>query len=295
MAETTWLAPRLLASSMSRVRQFPKTAKDGEPQQPWQYHSRSDDHSKIAAVGVALDLLTESPELRRAAAAGLVGYEVNPVVTDRANRKKTLDLGIGLIDDAKPHHRSRSLVWLLEEYGAVVSEEDRALIASLPDLREAFSKQDLVLLENKACMTAHGKAAPRLRNELEGAADAIYNSDAQTVSGALVLVNAAPTFVSPVFRNNGYVPPEERRASLHNQPEDAIAAVEKLQRIPLRTADVAAHYDALGILVVSAKNDGSPWALCEDGENGAPRSDDIWHYTKFIQQLAKAYRQRIRV
>jgi hypothetical protein len=239
--------------------------------------------------------LRECPELRRAVGGGQVGFQVNPVMTDRTNRKKTLDLGIGLVDDARPHPRRRSLLSLLQEYGGALSDADHHLIDDLPPMYESYSKQDLVVLENKACMTAHGKAAPRLRNELEGAVEAINKSDSLTVAGGLVVVNASSLFVSPVYRDNGYVEPGVRRPTSHSQPDDAKRAVSKLKNIPLRSKDAATGYDALGIIVVSAANDGRPCTLVQDPAFGAPESTDIWHYTRFIQELAKQYRHRVMV
>jgi hypothetical protein len=244
---------------------------------------------------VAIDLLRESPELREAVAEGRVGFQVNPKMRDRTNREKTLDLGFGLVDDAAPKGKARSLEELLVEYLAVLTPNDREVIAGLPTIREARSKQDLVVLENKACMTAHSKAAPRLRNELEGAVDAINSSDPDTVAGGLVLVNAADLFYSPVFRDNGYVEPSDRRPTWHHQPSDAAVCVSRLKNIPLRTKDKKFGYDALGIVVIDARNDGEPWTIEDDPALGAPAPDDIWSYTRMIQQLAKVYRQRINV
>jgi hypothetical protein len=286
-----WIGPRIISGSLSRVSLYPKKPKLGESPQPWQYHSRSDDHSRIAALGVTLDLLQESAELRAATLDGRIGYQVNPVLTDRGNRKKTLDLGIGLVDEQRPHPRSRSLGWQMEELGVVLSGQEQKVVAQLPPLREAYAKHYLIVLENKACMTAHGKAAPRLRNELEGAVDAI-NQEPDTVAGGLVIVNAAPTFVSPVFRDNGYVEPILRRATIHNQPEDAASAIDKLEKIPLRTASRPTGYDALGIVVVSAANDGTQCTLIDDPKFGTPSTEDIWSYSKFIQELARRFKQR---
>lgn len=244
---------------------------------------------------MAIDLLRESPELREGVSEGRVGLQLNPKMRDRTNREKTLDLGFGLIDDAAPKGRARSIEELLENYLAVLTDADREVISALPEIREAPSKQDLVVLENKACMTAHGKAGPRLRNELEGAVEAINSSDPDTVAGGLVLVNAADFFYSPVFRDNGHVEPEERRQSQHHQPSDAAESIAKLKNIPLRTKDKQFGYDALGIIVIDAHNDGRPWTIVEDPAFGAPEPQDIWSYSRMIQQLAKVFRQRIHI
>jgi len=43
----------------------------------WQYHSRSDHHSKVACFGIVLDLLQRCGLLRRHVAAGEVAFGIN--------------------------------------------------------------------------------------------------------------------------------------------------------------------------------------------------------------------------
>ena len=43
----------------------------------WQYHSRSDRHSKVACWAILFDLLRTSPLLREHAAVGKVGFGIN--------------------------------------------------------------------------------------------------------------------------------------------------------------------------------------------------------------------------
>lgn len=61
----------------------------------WQYHSRSDRHSKIACWVIALDLLQRCDLLRDHVAAGKVVLGVNHTLRDfQTQRKKDLDLVI---------------------------------------------------------------------------------------------------------------------------------------------------------------------------------------------------------
>jgi hypothetical protein len=288
------IGPTIICNTMSSPRLFPKAPKRDEPQFPWQYHSRSDDHSNVAAVAVTIDLMLESPELRQDIEAGLIGFQVNPVLKSRSDTAKTLDLSIGVIDDAQPMSKTRSLTSMLEEMGGVLSDDEWKILSGLPRLRESRAKQKLVVLENKACMTAHGKAGPRLKNELEGAVDAIYKSDANTVAGGLVIVNAAATFVSPVFKNNSELSPDQRRPTFHNQPEDAARTIQRLKDIQLRQPGGRQDgYDALGILVVNAPNDcTTPWTLVDDPKFSVPKKGEIHNYVDFIQHLATQYRIR---
>src|SRR5688572_7961991 len=59
----------------------------------WQYHSRSDRHSKVACWTVLFDALLHSPTLRRHADRGDILVGVNQELRDfRTNRTKNLDL-----------------------------------------------------------------------------------------------------------------------------------------------------------------------------------------------------------
>lgn len=96
----------------------------------WQYHSRSDRHSKIGSWGVALDLLATSSLLRRHAELGKIVMGVNHQMTDFATgRKKDLDLVIARSSDAtaKP---AGTFADLAVRYGAPLSDEERLLMAA---------------------------------------------------------------------------------------------------------------------------------------------------------------------
>src|SRR5689334_14531733 len=59
----------------------------------WQYHSRSDHHSKVACWGIVFDLLKACPLLRRHVESGRVHFGINHEMRDFVNdRKKNLDL-----------------------------------------------------------------------------------------------------------------------------------------------------------------------------------------------------------
>jgi hypothetical protein len=282
------LGPEIITNTLSKVRPF------GPQNRLWQYHPRSDHHSKVCAVAVVIDLLQESPVLRDHVERGEVGFGVNPVLTDPSNgRRKTLDLAIARPNDAKPIRGARTLRRLAEDLDMVLAPAEWRLLDELPQIRECHVKEPLIALENKACMTAFSKAAPRLRNELDGSREAINNCGRDVIAGGLVLVNAAKTFVSPTFRLNGEQDdPALREITHHVQPEDAAGSVRKLRGIQPRRNPTEDGFDALGIVVVEAPNDGSPWRLLTDPAYGAPAPDEIWHYRFVVQRLAGEYRKR---
>lgn len=281
--------PQIIRATMS----LDHTYGYGEAARTWQYHSRSDYHSKVAALALAVDLLLESPELRKDIESGEIGFELNPKMRDGTDREKTLDFRFARIDDARPLKRPRTLLECIDDYGLVLSDECLEALATVPTVWEAHAKEQLVVVENKACMTAHQKAAPRLRNELEGAVKAINATKPRAIAAGLVMVNAADSFYSPTYRLNGVVDdPADREVSLHRQPQDAFRAVQKLKNIPRRRSIDEEGYDALAILVVSARNDGSAWKLVDDLEYGAPESASIWNYVAVVQRIAELYRER---
>ena len=69
------LGPTILAKTLT------KGTKKGE--NIWQYHSRSDSHSKVACWTVLFDLLQECPIFRRHADEGKIGFRVNHILAGR--------------------------------------------------------------------------------------------------------------------------------------------------------------------------------------------------------------------
>lgn len=152
--------PRILARSLSSV----GTTKDGVG---WQYHSRSDRHSKIGCWGVAFDLHSHSSLMRRHAAEGKIVLGVNHQMVDYATtRKKDLDLVIARPDSSQTHKDGQTLRGLVQQYRIDLDEQERGILAELPDVPVAPVGAVLIALEAKATMTAHVKALPRLYDEL---------------------------------------------------------------------------------------------------------------------------------
>ena len=109
-------------------------------------------------------------------------------------------------------------------------------------------------LEAKACMTAHNKSEPRLYDELNSSQQTIHGAADQAIAVGLAMVNIADTFISP-GRQKGGVDPV---VTQHNQPAVTESVIEKLRELPRRTATGTEGFDALGIIVVDLRNDGSP-------------------------------------
>jgi hypothetical protein len=151
------------------VRTLSRPTPMGPSKSPWQYHSRSDRHSKIACWGVLFDLLQTSALLRAHVADGKVVFGVNHVMRDFVNnKKKALDLVLCRPGEAEgsPKRRPATLEALAERWGISLTGDQLAKMSSLPLISEGPVGAVLVALEAKATMTEHSKAGPRLYDEL---------------------------------------------------------------------------------------------------------------------------------
>ena len=153
--------PSILARTMSVA------TTRGTGEKAWQYHSRSDTHSKVACWTVLFDLLRECDALQSHARSGLVGFGINHVMVGPIN--KTLDLVVTIVPPSRDSGSRRSFVDRVDRYGIVLDDEERALLAALPRVEEDLSddvSEVAVALEAKACMTEHLKSLPRLHAEI---------------------------------------------------------------------------------------------------------------------------------
>lgn len=254
----------------------------------WQYHSRSDLHSKVACWGAFFDLLRTSALLKRHAAAGKVIFGVNFEMRDyAADRKKDLDLVIAR-PSSVPTASGKTLLDLASQWGIVTTPQQDAELASLPSIVEGqvTGSGVLVALEAKAAMTAHGKAQPRLYDELNSSHACVHGASSQALAVGLVMVNASTSFVSPGMQVDGRPPTVTR----HKQPNAAAGIVDKVKQLPRRTTTQQPGFDGLGILLVDAANDGTPVTLVATPP--APAPGEIFYYDDMITRVANEYDTR---
>lgn len=282
------VGPRLLADSLVlRSAGF----KHGNR---WQYHSRSDHHSKVACWALLFDLLRNCALLRDHSARGLVGYGLNHEMGDfRTGRKKNLDMvvcrprgGRAIAGPPAPTFADQAL-----EIGVALTARDREELDALPRLEEMPVGAVQIALEAKACMTAFGKARPRLYDELNSSHLAIHGNSPHTIAAGLAMVNAAETFISPGM-NDFDLSSTPPHISNHKQPKDAASVVEKLRELPRRSRDGEEGYDAFAILVVECRNDGTPVTIVTDPP--APQAGDVDHYEMAVHRLVQLYEQKYR-
>jgi hypothetical protein len=275
--------PKILAASMS----VPQPR--GPSKAPWQYHSRSDLHSKVAVWGVIFDLLQQSRVLRQHAATGKVVFGVNHEMRDfQSGRKKDLDLVIARPSAPVTASKSRTLEDLAKKYNVVLTPPQLALLGQLPPLYEGPVGAVLVALEAKAAMTAFSKAQPRLYDELNSSHLTVHGASQGALAVGLAMINASKTFVSPIRNKMPPTPGHVVDASVHDQPGDAARCIAKVRELPRRTRTTGEGYDGLGVVVVSATNDGtSPVQVLTT--TPAPQRGDILFYDNMVTRVAHEY------
>lgn len=272
------------------VRTLSKPSRIDEFGRTWQYHSRSDHHSKVACWGIVFDLMRTCPLLRRHVEAGSVFFGINHEMRDFVqDRKKNLDLVLCTAGRDERRKKPLSLDSMTVDLGITLSDEEMGELAALPSLARAPVGSVLMALEAKACMTAHQKALPRLYDELNSSHATVHGSNDQAIAAGFAMVNMATEYLSP-DRNKGTG--IELRWSRHVQPRSAQITVDKLRQLPKRSRPGEVGYDAFAIVVVQCKNDGSPLEVVT--EPPAPLSGDIFSYASMIDRLAHTYATRFK-
>lgn len=258
----------------------------------WQYHSRSDHHSKVACWAILYDLLIRCDLLRRKVKSGSVAFGINHPMSDfRLDRRKSLDLVL-----CTPHGGSKpargdkpTFKGLQTQYGIQLTEAELEVLADLPDVVQAPVGSVHVALEAKACMTEHSKARPRLYDELNSSHASIHGSSAMAIAVGLVMVNASDSFLSP-GRNRFSLAEHDPKYTSHKQPKATEQVVEKLMQLPRRADTSDAGFDSLAIVVVDCRNDGETVSLVSGPP--APREDDIYSYSSAIERVRHLYESR---
>lgn len=274
--------PDILVRTLSRPERSDKHGNS------WQYHSRSDHHSKVACWGILFDLLATTPLLRRHVAAGVVCFGINHEMRNFVrDQKKNLDLVLCTPNGSSGEPTFADLV---DKYAIDLSESDRSMLASFPELRRAPVGSVIMALEAKACMTAHQRALPRLYDELNSSHHTVHGNSEQALAVGFAMVNTAVSYLSPDLNK------EHRNTSpkwsAHKQPRDAQLAIDKVRQLPRRSNTGEIGYDALAIVAVDMVNEGSLVRLVTGPP--APQSGDVHHYDTMITRLSGLYATRFK-
>jgi len=104
------------------------------------------------------------------------------------------------------------------------------------------------------------------------------------------MINAAEHYLSPDL--NKAFRASHPEWSKHNQPRDAMLAIEKVRQLPRRAKPGDQGYDAFSIAVIEMQNDGSGVSLVEGSPSPSP--NDIYHYNTMIARLSAMYATRFK-
>lgn len=249
----------------------------------WQYHSRSDTHSKIACWTVLFDLLIECDVLKQHAVEERIAFGINHEMVGPIN--KTLDLVVLAVQPNRTGAKRATFAEVGSKYGISLSDTEKAILGDLPVVHQDASddiSEVAIALEAKACMTAHLKSMPRLHAEILATGYLAKRAAPRCISVSYSLVNTADTFLSP----------GKAIANRHKQPEDARRVVQMLSTaIPLAREGNGYGYDVIGVTTIDCKNDGSPVTLSTSNP-AAPTTGDHFHYERMIRSICAEYRAR---
>lgn len=270
--------PEILARTMS------EGSRRGRGPQPWQYHSRSDSHSKLACWTLLFDLLVECDALRHAAQRGALGFGINHVMIGPIN--KTLDLVVTLVPPGRSGAARTTFRQLADRLHVVLDDDDLRLLDELPDLEQDRAddvSEVAIAVEAKACMTEHIKSLPRLHAEILATGYLARKAAPRCITVSYNLVNAAPSFVTPS---------SEGKVNRHTQPSDARKVAEMIRTAVPTVSDARDYgYDVVGVTVLDCRNDGSPVRIVHD-PSMAPAKTDRTHYERMIRSLCSEFRGR---
>jgi len=263
----------------------------------WQYHSRSDRHSKIACWSLVFDLLRHCALLREHAATGKVGLGINHEMHDfRNKKKKNLDLVICTRAPMESSGGSKAgarravdFAALAAAYGIDLTKQEAEELAALPMLALSGVSSVLVATEAKAAMTAHQKARPRLHDELTSSHQTIHGDNNDAIAAGIVLVNASDTFISP-DKNEWPLGSVPTRVSVHKD-NAATLVLDGLSKLQCRSKVGDDGFDAVGVVVIACRNDGSTIRLVTESPP-APGPTTDFDYSRFVRRLAQLYGTR---
>jgi hypothetical protein len=235
------------------------------------YHSRSDDHSKILGRLIIEDILDTCEPLRKHAEAGRIAARINHRHYWANGKSKTLDLAIGIPSGPPRTPLSGRIRDLAGEH-------------RVRGVRPVFERL-LIACEEKAVMTEHGKSQPRIYSELNDSHTIVHQGDRYTVATGITMVNIASTFVSPLRQR----PNKPVHVSHHAQPAAAASMIEHLTHLPLRDGVDDVGFDAYSSFVVNLDNQGTVELYTDPP---APQPGDSTNYGSFLERICRHYAER---
>ncbi len=226
------------------------------------YHPRSDKHSKAIAVAMVEDLMAYCAEIAEEAAKERLVFNFNEDLIFGHTEWNT-DLAIGPPPPGPVKGKG------------VVAGMIRATPATVR-----------IAVEAKSVMTEHHKAVKNRKRDLEAHHAHVHDYDVSAIAGGIVVLNAAPTFVSPT---RGGV-----EVTTHNNPDALIAhCINEVNNITMAGGTRAVGLDAKCALVIDMDNVnhvGTTYVT----KKPAPQPGSPIHWDAFIQRMCNLYKARFR-
>lgn len=239
------------------------------------YHPRSSKHSDFLSEVIIADLLEECPAIAEKAARGEL------VVKLRHHQQ------VGYDD------------WVIDiAFGtcagkAMPPPKQQSIKFTAPALIQ-------IAIELKTVMTEHGKAQRNRLRDFSAFASHGHRYDPDTVLGALLAVNAAERFYSPLRKGDKVTLHGTKKASAR---EVAKATVDLFRSMPLRHSDSRSQgLDGVSVIAVEHDNlsihpDQNTYSHLHKTTRVAPippspSIGDPMHYQTMVQRLCIAYSKR---
>ena len=187
------------------------------------YHSRSDKHSNSLARAIVDDLIRHCPLICQRAAAGELVYSLNFTLPHG-----TADWNVDLVF-GPPEFETNP-----PESGTPILERPPATVQ--------------IAIEIKAVMTEHRKAVKNRKRNLEAHHEHVHNYNSLAVAGGVLVVDAAPTFQSPL----------RDEPTTHRNPDKLIEhCLAELRSVAARGGSTGYGLEAACAIVVNMSNDPS--------------------------------------
>lgn len=224
------------------------------------YHPRSNKHSNALATAIVQDLLGACAPLATEAQAGRVVYNLN------------IDLRVGTA--------TWNVDLVLGTPAGPVNTSGSPIVRMTPSTVR-------VAVEIKSVMTEHRKAVKNRKRDFEAHHEHVHNYNPRAIAGGVMVVNAAPTFFSPL----------RPQPTVHGT-KPAVAklvghCLNEMRNVTESGGRSSYGMDAKATVVIDFDN-----MAMKSGHyvsvQPAPQPGDPLHYDSFIQKLCEEYADRFR-
>lgn len=225
------------------------------------YHPRSSKHGEASCLAFLDDILHQSHAIRDAAEAGELVFQQDYTVGSGDSKWNT-DLVVG-----PP-----------EESAEVSVDPDRGIAELEPD-------EVWLAIDAKSVMTEHGKARRNRQRDINSFADIMHSHYPGSVTGGILLINAAESFKSPL-RDEDDVTSHDRIEQLLPETVDIFRDIERSD------GEISPNVDGVACIVVEHTNmdDDEPTRLVT--EPPAPQPGDVVRYQTFLEDIIETFENR---